>query len=369
MSENKIFQGWDSLETVEDFFSVIDKEEGISTEPVIPKEDENEDEEVSSKKDEEEKLESKEEDFFESFDEEDEEEDPNPKNEGEEEYDESSFFGALKEKGLVDFEEDDEEFSELSFEEKFETIVENKIKDKLDGLPQEVQRLVMHSLSGGDHREFLSSLNTSKKLSLDFDIEDEENQEFAVREFLKEDGEDESFITSQINFLKEEGRLEEYSRRRFNRWKKEEEKKQEQLLKEEKEKKENARKQLIEAKKSYQALLESEEDFGGIEVSKKFASQLPSYLTDKKVKLDNGSSLSEFQRDLFFEVPKNPKALIQLALLIKNRNKDGTFNFDSISKKIETKLSREIKNNVRRMKDNQKRSNSSSSPKSLADFF
>ena len=44
----------------------------------------------------------------------------------------------------------------------------------------------------------------------------------------------------------------------------------------------------------------------------------------------------------------NPKAVVQLATLLKHRNKDNTLNFDSIYKSAETNVVKGIKDNVRR---------------------
>lgn len=39
--------------------------------------------------------------------------------------------------------------------------------------------------------------------------------------------------------------------------------------------------------------------------------------------------------------------MMQLALILRNRNEDGTFNFDNIKKQLETKINK-IKQDVRR---------------------
>ena len=71
-------------------------------------------------------------------------------------------------------------------------------------------------------------------------------------------------------------------------------------------------------------------------------------MNDRAVALQNGAEITEMQKELFYELPKNETAMIQLAILLRNRNEDGTFNFESIINKTKTKLTKDIKDNVRR---------------------
>ena len=95
-------------------------------------------------------------------------------------------------------------------------------------------------------------------------------------------------------------------------------------------------------------------------------------MNDKVVKLNNGNTITTMQKELFIDLPKNEKALIQLATLLRNRNEDGTFNFESIIKKAATEVSRTVKENIRRNKSSIPASTTSKnkqSEKSLADYF
>jgi len=71
-------------------------------------------------------------------------------------------------------------------------------------------------------------------------------------------------------------------------------------------------------------------------------------VNERTVALQNGAMITELQRDLFYELPKNETALAQLALLVRNRNPDGTFNFGGIARGAETRAVREVRASVRR---------------------
>jgi hypothetical protein len=95
-------------------------------------------------------------------------------------------------------------------------------------------------------------------------------------------------------------------------------------------------------------------------------------MNDKTVKLQNGTTITQMQKELFYDLPKNEKALIQLATLLKNRNEDGSFNFDSIVKSTKTKVVQEVRQELRRNKSSilgNSTTQSKQSDKSLADYF
>ena len=110
----------------------------------------------------------------------------------------------------------------------------------------------------------------------------------------------------------------------------------------------------------------------GVSFSKEDKKELPSYMNDRTVKLQNGTVITQMQKELFYDLPRNEKALIQLATLLKNRNDDGTFNFDSIVKSTKTKVTQEVRQEIRRNKSSipgSLTSKSNEANKSLAEYF
>ena len=380
------FQGWSSLAAEEDFFKDIEEEsEEKKTEVAEKKEgaddtdvEESVDDEKTSK--EKKKEESTETDLFDENKEVENVENIK-KEEGNEDTQSStvSAVNLLKEKGLIDFELEDgkeltEEAAEEILEEKYEETVEKRIEELFNDLPDVVKQINKFALDGGDVKEFFNSLakTNSSGLSEDLDLEDEDNQELVVKEMLKAEDNDDEEIETQLEFLKESGKLEMFAQKKFEKWKKIKEAEKEKLLNEQKIAKQREKEAIKKAKQETVSFLSSTEELGELKLSKADKKVLPSYINDKTVKLQNGATITQMQKELFYDLPQNSKAFMQLAVLMKNRNKDGTFNFESITKNIETKVTKKVKENVRRSKQSvpTKSKNQSGTPKrSLADFF
>lgn len=369
------FDNWDNAETTEDLFSEVNNEEvstdDTSAEEVVKKLTE-ETEEIGN-----EQLSQQEEDLFEKEDEEN--TDFSTDNEEEEvEGSNITVLKTLKEKGFLDFElEDDaeltEELAEELIEDKFEETIEERIKEKMTGLPEEAQQILQYVLNGGSVGDYLNQVsNTSKgQLTEDLDLSLESNQALVVREILAGEDFDEETIETQISLLKDSGKLESFAAKKFEKWVEDTKKVKNNLIKEQEQRKREIKETIRESKKKISETLSEVEEIGGLETSRDDKRVLPSYINDRSVKLQNGAEISQLQKELFYDLPKNDKAMIQLAILMRNRNKDGTFNFDNIAKKIQTNITKDLKQNLRRSKPNVPKSGikGSSKGKSLADYF
>lgn len=282
----------------------------------------------------------------------------------------------LIEKGILDFElEEGEELNEdialELLEEGFEKGVENRIEDLLQGLPNELQALNKYVLSGGDMNEFLVKMSTigkSSGISSTLDMSSEANQELVIKQMYQDEGMDDDFIEAQIETLRDTGKLETFARKRFEKWKEQD---KDNSQKEAKKQEEYARQQREKARQYYSNLKNTvnKEEFEGIKLSPKDKTEIPSYMTERKVKLENGNVVTPFNQGLM-EVLQNEKASIQLAKMLRDRKNDGTFDFSHIEKVATTKVAREVKNNIRRNKDIPRKSvETNSQSKSLADYF
>lgn len=375
MSEN-VFSGWEDATTTEDFFSDLDQEsvEQDSTKEVI--EEITKEEEIETK----EETSDKDEDLFGSFDEEDEKD--IEKVDDDEVEDKSSgtvsVLNALKEKGLLDFELEEgeeltEELAEELLEEKFEETIEERIKEKIEDLPEDVKLFMQFALKGGSFSEFIQQSgigNSGPTLTEGMDLEDEKNQEAIVRQILEEEGNDQETIETQVELLKDSDRLKTFAERKYKKWLADVKEQKEELVRKQELQQRQLKEKIKEDKKKVNAILE-EENIGGLTPTKDDKKTLASFLNDRTVKLQNGVTITELQKELYYEIPKNDKAMVQLALLVKNRNADGTFNFDNLVKEAETKVTREIKKNIRRNKTAIPNSggNKNKGGKTLADYF
>lgn len=351
-----IFDGWDNPDSAEDFFAddINSETEDIVKEAL--KEESDEDLKESPTK--EEKEEEGELDLFgeaPAFSTEDDEEDdevspqePSGSN--------LELYNTLKERGLVNLEPEDgveltEELAEELIEDGLEGFIDNKIREKLNSLPRDVQGLIRYSLSGGDMKSYIDSIgNLVTSIPDNVDFNSEEDQEIVVRNILAEEGNDEDTIESQIEFLKDSGKLRGFAENKYKLWSTKKSQEEEKIIKKREEDIRQAKIRMRERKQEYTNLLSESDNIKGITVPRKIKKEIPNYIEDRNIALENGSYITELQRDLFYELPKNKEALIQLAVLMKNRNEDGTFNFKDIANSIQTEVVKKIKKDVRRSK-------------------
>ncbi len=284
----------------------------------------------------------------------------------------------LKEKGLVDYElQEGEELTndvaEELIEENLNKKVEERVGELFNELPDIVKQINKYVLDGGDLNKFFGSIVKSNQVGLsnDMDLEEVSNQELVARTIMREEGFDNEYINSQIELLKESNNLKKYSQQKFKVWTAQNEAEQRELF----EKQEAERQQTIrernESKKQISSLM-SDTSKLGLSLSMKDKKEMASYLFDEPIRLSSGGTLSRFYND-FFDVIKNPVTMVQIATLIRNKNTDGSLNFNPIAKTVETKVVTKVKNEITRNKMNSPRksseSNGSDSTKSLADYL
>lgn len=280
----------------------------------------------------------------------------------------------LKEKGLVDFELEegveltDSQAEEL-LEDSFDKKVEGRIEELFGELPQIVKDFNKFAINGGDVSQFLNSVskkNTSG-ITSDINLEEEANQELIVTNHLRNEGYDDDYITGQLEYLKDSNQLGKISRTHFGKWKSKYDKEQENLVLEQKQKVKAEKETRRQLKNKVTTLLKDTQDLSGVKISKSDRKTLPSYMTDRNVKLDNGATITPMQRDLYAALQDDNKAVLIAKLLSNN------FNFKDIEVKAETKVATKVKENIRRNKTNtplkSATGSSQTQSKRLADYF
>jgi hypothetical protein len=370
------FTGWEDNDPGVDLFSQAEIEvEGVA--PAAKKEGEEESPvEIVPKG---------EEDLFSLATEDNEEE-----NEGEEEEEDEkgniipktsskiSTLNFMVEKGFIEYElEEGEELTEdraeQLIEDSYESSMEEMVNEKLTSLPESYKNLIKFGLKGGDLNAYLSEMQKSggSGITSDLDMENEANQELVVRELLRADKEDEETIEAQIDFLKDSKRLKSFSEKKFAKWKEDRGNTESQLLKQKEDSIKADKEALKKSKLEMETFIQNNDKIHGLSFTKEDKKSIPSYMSDRNVKLQNGVTITELQKDLYYELPKNKEALMQLAMLMKNRKEDGTFNFENIETNINTKITKEMRDNIRRNNASPKKSLSTSKArtKSLAEVF
>lgn len=373
------FQGWGQEESNEDFFKDLDEisagessfEEGL-TQPEDTQQGEEDQEEDG------EGATPIEEDMFQASEQGDAEPEPGEGEDFENTLSTVKTLNFLKEKGFIDFESEEELTEETAnevLEDSFAAAVESRVEDLFDGLPDSVKQLNNYVLKGGDLNSFIDNLiNTSKGGIQDgMDIEDENSQETIVREMMRKDGNDEELIETQIEFLKDSGKLGMFARKNYEKWKEERKQQHKALVEKQARIEKEIRQNLRESKRRMKEVLSKSKDLGGIPVNKEIKDSIPEYAVDRTVKLQNGSYISQMQKELYYDLPQNETAYLQLAALMRNRNEDGTFNFNNIKEAVQTEITGKVRDGVRRVDNsiptNSKNRSFKQTNKSLADFF
>lgn len=386
-----LFEGWDDASDV-DFFSNDDDTSADDDEikPVNTGEEEEEEEDVTNVSDTDPKVDpdkkKKEEvnvDDVLNFDEADEEAD---EEEGEEEgepkkkaskekaeniSDSVALVNALKEKGLIELEEDveinDENADDL-LADSYEDTIEKRVTEMMASLPPVTKDLVKFSLKGGNEADFLSKLTTSqaKGIAEDMDLEKEENQVAVMTANLKGEGYDDEYINAQIDFMKDNGKLATLSKGVHKKIVDKSKAERAAEVKRQADTKDAQKEKLREYKKNLSKLVSESDEISGLTLSKQDKADLPSYMTDANVK-NGDSNVTAFQRDLFTALQDSGKA----AALAKILRSD--FDFSDIANKSKTDQAKKFKKDVRRTsKKTPATSGSSQKPRTrrtLADVF
>jgi hypothetical protein len=262
----------------------------------------------------------------------------------------------LREKKVIDFEdpaEDEEPYSEEEAEDILEEAlgvrVEEAIESKIKDLDPLTKTILKYALDGGNVGEFIKSIGkvSTSVLSSQPDLGKVEVQESVVKEILTAEGFDNEYIDDQLEFLKDGGKLKGFAEKKYKIWKENNEKTFQKQLEDQKERGIEAERRFRETRNRIQKTINDSEQIGGMKIGTVDKKELAYYLMDRSIKIEGSPNITKFHADLG-EVLRNETASIQLAKLLRSRNKQGNFDFEIIKKDIETEVTRNIKRNLRR---------------------
>lgn len=251
----------------------------------------------------------------------------------------------LRDKGLISFE--DEELSQEDFdtdefvEAKFEESINNKLEELLSGLPPGLKDMIKYSANGGDFMEVVQDLTVGSELSLDLTLESEEEQKNVVRTLLKKEGKSLDEINSYIEFLEFKGRLETEAQSKYEKYIVEEETREEKRLEKLKQDRID-RQQKIESDKSTlgEFLKTKPQILGHVKLNRSEIKELPGYMYEPTVKLQDGRVTTKFNFDLVESLKDKEKSLL-LAKIVKS-----DFNMKDFMQTLETKVINNIENSL-----------------------
>jgi len=288
-----------------------------------------------------------------------------------------SALALMKGKGLIEYElEEGETLTDSRAAEILEDSMdggfETKLEELFDGLPDIVKQMNKFAIKGGDINTFLDTvaMQNEKGIKSDMDMEDEANQELVIRNGLKEEEYDDEYIDAQIEFLKDSKRMGAQAKTHYKKWGEKRAAEQEAILTSQNNKAKADKVSRRELKGKVSTFLKETEAVTGFTVTAKDRKALPDYMSDRTIKLENGNQVTGMQKDLM-RVLNSPTGSIQMAKLLKAASKAGELIFDEIKKDTETKVTKQVRDNVRRNKKSVIESGSSGakSKRALTDYF
>lgn len=278
-----------------------------------------------------------------------------------------STFNMLKDKGIIDYElDDDEELNDDTasdiIEDSFDKAVDNKFSEVLGNLDDERKELIKF-ISKGGNLDVLASFVGNKNSSIN--IEKESDQEKLIKKHLTEtEFGDSDEIDAQIQFYKDRGTLEKQAKKIFENIEKNQLADRQKALKSQEE---NIRKNKEQQRKYRQTLvdtLESNSEINDITFNRR-DKDLPNYINEPTIQIkDSDRKITPFYRDLYTAM-NDPKKMLVLAKIIKN-----DFDFSSIKNKAISTKTKEVKDNIERSKkDKTSVKSSQKTIKRLADYL
>lgn len=283
----------------------------------------------------------------------------------------------LKSKGYLELEdgekiteEDAEEFLEIGLE----AALDKRLEERIADMPEDAKKLMKYLHNGGTITSYItelaSTMGPSYDLTDEINLDDEEDQEAVMRSILAEETDDEDEIEAEIEMYKDSGKLKDKATRAYAKWKKEKEKKEAEMLQNQEKQRREIAEKIRERKAEIGTYLSDPEKLGGLQAPANKEKELPNYMFDKVEKLSNNTVVTRMQKALFYDIPANPVAHTQLAVLLQYRKADGTFDLEIFKKLAESEVTQKVQNNVRRnnTKDGKKKPVKKSA-RSLADLF
>ena len=272
-----------------------------------------------------------------------------------------STLSFLKERGLVDYEEDPEkpltdEEAENILEDSWEASLEKAVEETIKELPDEVKQLIKFASKGGDVGQLLGKMvqNATSSINKNSDISNVDVQIQAVTIDLRAQGYDQEYIDTQIEFLQEKDKLEGVAEKAFNKIIEQQETETATEVQRQKEAVETRKKLAREYKTNITSHINSLEEVGGLPISKQDKTSLPTYISEPTIELQDGRVVSELQADLF-KVMADKDKIVLLAKLLKS-----DFDFSAIERKKQTAAARGIREEIQRADKTAAVTNSSS---------
>lgn len=236
------------------------------------------------------------------------------------------FTKALYDKGVLDFNDEDEDFeeSEEGIEKLVNKTVQNRIDKWAEGLPEDYAKMLEFVQNGGTPKQFLEVYYGNHSWS-DFKIEDEDSQKLVLRESLRLAGESSEDIEDMISEWEVNGTLEKRAKPAIAKLQKHESIQKAELVEQQKQEAAKQAKAEQDYWNNFKKELDSRENVAGFKLTPKVKDKLWDFMT----KIDRTGKTGYQQA-----IEKNKDSSLLFAL----QAMQG-FDISKLEKQVETKVS------------------------------
>jgi len=294
------------------------------------------------------------------------------------EEDDSKFYTTLakelKEKNVftnVEIPDKDltyEEFIELQDAE-VEARVDESFESFFEELDEDGKAFLKFKKDGGKTSDFLNM--RTNNINLDsFDEDSDKQQESIIRFYLANvDGKDEEDIESNLQWLKDGGKIKATAKKYYNTLKKVDKDSKEAIVKQQAAAAETREKSIKEFNTSVKKIISSSDKIGAFPINKAEQKVLTDFITNPTAKVGKNSFIPEFNVKLNKLLnPKNEEDIKKLVVLAKLLRND--FDVSDITLAKTTEKAKEVRETLKEAKTGlRKVASSGDTRKSLAEFF
>ena len=264
-------------------------------------------------------------------DEEEEEEEPSLEDDDSEDVNYFASFGkGLAKAGMLEFEEGEDpetfEWTEESFLKKMEDTISSKAWSNLESLAMEtygdagvklIEDIFINKVPVQEYLQMFSNEQVVENV----DLSNEDIQERVYRLYLSKTGLDDEEIQEQIDYARDNDRLEVYAKKYHGKLIEKMQQERATLAQESEARMQDMVRKEREREEAYAEVLEGAIHSGSIEgypITKKSAEELFQFVLDKPVQLPNGQRISEFEYKLAKMRQESPSKFLAIAKLVQS---------------------------------------------------
>jgi hypothetical protein len=297
-------------------------------------------------------------------------------NEAGEEPEKDTFFttlaSELKEKGIfsaIQLDEN-EEIDEERFFELQEEELNARVDETFEGFFEEVNNdpdavaFIKFKKQGGSTAEFFSVFREASSLPDDLDLVDVKNQEKILKHYyLNVEKIDEEDLEDKLEWVKDKGKTEAYAKKYYKEINDKERVAKLTLIDKQEKAEKSAKENSDKLRGQLQAVLAKGEGEGLFKFDAEDIKESVSYITKPTVKIGANKFITAFQADLS-EIMKDQKKMLTLAKIVRKK-----FDIPDLKKIVTTEVSKGVKAKLQEAKQNKTSRSTTSTEKSLADYF